>query len=533
MSENCQLVVFSTKAYNALVAESFDKDPVETGGILLGDILDNGVWIVMEVLPPGINSVFDYAYFEYDGKFVNYLAQKVANQYKKPIDILGLWHRHPGGMDVFSSTDDGTNATFARQNPKGVISGLVNIDPRFRLTMYHMDRPSGRLMGRPNYDVIDVEVGDDIIPEEYFELRYFNGEEDQLHPFVRRDERPMERSVHSSASQRRETVVTDDDSAEAGMDVRNIIDSQLPPQSPHSATPKSVDDFFSFWRTSKRKWLYILGAVVILILYVFSVKSCTSDASSWISSHWSKDTDKEKVSEPSTEEIELAIGDSKSVDVSVVLEGDDDVKWKSSDSRVASVKDGVIKAKSVGKSTIQAFVDGEPVNTWIVTVVEQGEMTHLLLNTSDVSLFEGEISQPIIDDATGVSFVSSNPQIATISSEGVVSALQNGETTIIATKDGDEAICHVIVNEHEPILYETPSVKILGDHSGNLKVGTSWKLRISAPQGTKITYRSSVDTVASIDQKGNVKPLKAGTTVLSVLVDNKPVDNFELTVKAK
>ena len=177
MSDNCQLVVFSNKAYNAIIRESFDKDPVETGGILLGHVLDNGIWIVMEVLPPGINSIFQYAYFEYDEAFVNYLAQSVANQYKRPLDLLGLWHRHPGSMDVFSSTDDGTNATFARQNPAGVISGLVNIDPQFRLTMYHLDSPAHRLMGRPNYDVVEVEVGDDIIPEEYFELRYYDGED--------------------------------------------------------------------------------------------------------------------------------------------------------------------------------------------------------------------------------------------------------------------------------------------------------------------------------------------------------------------
>lgn len=182
MSQNCQIVVFSNRAYNAIIRESFDKDSVETGGILLGHVLDNGAWIVMEVLPPGVNSVYEFAYFEYDDKFVNYLAQSVANQYRMPLDLLGLWHKHLGSLDYFSSTDDATNTTFAMINPKGVISGLVNIDPRFRLTMYHLDRPTDRLVGRPNYDVVEVEVGDDIIPEEYFELRYFNGEEDDLHP---------------------------------------------------------------------------------------------------------------------------------------------------------------------------------------------------------------------------------------------------------------------------------------------------------------------------------------------------------------
>lgn len=172
---NCHMVVFSNRAYNAIIQESFGKNPLETGGILLGHVLDNGVWIVMEVLPPGPKSIFQESYFEYDYAFVNYLAQSVANQYKEPLDLLGLWHRHPKSMDVFSATDDGTNITFAQLNPAGVISGIVNIDPNFRITMYHLEYPMRQLMERPNYSLVDVEIGDDIIPDKYFELRYFNG----------------------------------------------------------------------------------------------------------------------------------------------------------------------------------------------------------------------------------------------------------------------------------------------------------------------------------------------------------------------
>lgn len=181
MSKICSNVVFSNKAYNAIIRESFSKDPVETGGILLGHIGPEGIWVVMEVLPPGIKSIFKVAYFEYDMAFVNYLGQSVANMYKKPLEVLGLWHRHPGRMDVFSSTDDETNTTFARMRPEGTISGLVNIDPAFRFTLYHLDqsRING---GRPEYEVVDFMVGDDIIPPEYFELKYINSPESNLHP---------------------------------------------------------------------------------------------------------------------------------------------------------------------------------------------------------------------------------------------------------------------------------------------------------------------------------------------------------------
>ncbi len=182
MNNKCETVIISDKAYNAMIRESFAKHPVETGGILLGYILDNGLWVVMEMIPPGINGVFETAYFEYDQDFVNYLGTSIANQYKEPLQVLGLWHRHPGSMDYFSSTDDGTNSEFASKNPYGVISGLVNIDPSFRLTMYHLDHNNGVRPRNIAYTTVDVEVGDDLIPEKFFALRYVDEERSELHP---------------------------------------------------------------------------------------------------------------------------------------------------------------------------------------------------------------------------------------------------------------------------------------------------------------------------------------------------------------
>lgn len=191
MSNECIGVIFSDRAYNAIIRETFEWDPVETGGILLGHILDNGYWIVMEVLPPGYgesregdNVFHEMGYFEYNQKFVNYLAHSVANQYEIPLELLGLWHRHPGSMNVFSHTDDGTNTTFARLNPHGAISGLINVDPQLRMTMYHLPNNAMPQFGRPPYEVVDVEVGSELIPEEYFRLKYYNGEEKDLHPYA-------------------------------------------------------------------------------------------------------------------------------------------------------------------------------------------------------------------------------------------------------------------------------------------------------------------------------------------------------------
>lgn len=165
-----QYVVFTKRAFNAIVTETLARNPIETGGIFLGYMLDNGIWAVVETIPPGIKTINEMAYFEYDTDFVNYLANVIALQYKKKIQVLGLWHRHPGSYDIFSGTDNSTNARFANSTPHGfgAISALVNCDPQLRLSMFAVDREA-------HYAPIPWVIDDgDIIPENYLELRFEN-----------------------------------------------------------------------------------------------------------------------------------------------------------------------------------------------------------------------------------------------------------------------------------------------------------------------------------------------------------------------
>lgn len=154
--------VFSNRAYAAILAETAEKIKTETGGLFLGAVKDN-VWYVIETIDPGPRSVFEVAYFEYDKDYTRHLINKIANLYDAKLDLIGLWHRHPGSMDVFSMTDDETNSKYAALSTNGAISAIANIDPRFRLTVYHVGSPC-------LYTVIPYEVGDELIPDDF--MRY-------------------------------------------------------------------------------------------------------------------------------------------------------------------------------------------------------------------------------------------------------------------------------------------------------------------------------------------------------------------------
>lgn len=155
-------VIFSQRAFVSVLAETAEKIQTETGGIFLG-YRDGESWYIVEAIDPGPKSTFQVAYFEYDTKYVNHLSLKIARLYNKPLELLGLWHRHPGSFDQFSGTDDGTNAQYASLNATGALSALVNIDPDFRLTVFHVTAPL-------SYRRVPYRVGDDFIPEQFRKL---------------------------------------------------------------------------------------------------------------------------------------------------------------------------------------------------------------------------------------------------------------------------------------------------------------------------------------------------------------------------
>ncbi len=160
-----QKVVISSKAYAAIIAETYTHPENETGGILLGTNKE-GVWYIFEVIDPGYQQVVrQRAYFEYDHVYITHLAHVYHRIYRQPIEIIGLWHRHPGSLDTFSSTDDVTNRRFADMREAGAISGIVNLDPDFRITLYHVSRSL-------TYTAIeDVVIGDEQIPPGFMRLK--------------------------------------------------------------------------------------------------------------------------------------------------------------------------------------------------------------------------------------------------------------------------------------------------------------------------------------------------------------------------
>lgn len=159
----CSEVIFSKRAMLSVVAETAEHSNSETGGVFLG-FVHHRSWYVVENLDPGPHSVFTPSYFEYDREYISHLANKIARYYERRLSLIGLWHKHPGSLDRFSSTDDATNLRYATLIPEGAISCIINVDPMFRITPYYVSLPLC-------YRQVPFRVGDTFFPSNSLEYR--------------------------------------------------------------------------------------------------------------------------------------------------------------------------------------------------------------------------------------------------------------------------------------------------------------------------------------------------------------------------
>jgi hypothetical protein len=158
-------IIISTQAYLSMVSEVNSYSDTETGGIFLGTI-ENNSWYIIESIDPGYkDSIRHQTYFEYDIAYVNHLANIRNRLYTRELILLGLWHRHPGSMDTFSGPDKETNKRFTDSLPNGSLSALINIDPIFRITMYHISSDLHYITLK------DIVTGDEHVPREYLKLK--------------------------------------------------------------------------------------------------------------------------------------------------------------------------------------------------------------------------------------------------------------------------------------------------------------------------------------------------------------------------
>jgi len=218
--------------------------------------------------------------------------------------------------------------------------------------------------------------------------------------------------------------------------------------------------------------------------------------------------------------------------------------YASSDTEVAAVSDeGVVTALKEGTATITVTVGGQSASfeLTVATVHVEGVTLPDEL-TNGVSLQLGEtleiagkaIVAPENATATETTYASSDPNVATVSDEGVVTAVALGTTTITVTVDDHSASFQLTVTK-----VPVASVTLPEDLAKGISLEPNQTLDIAGkatvlPKNATYkaeTYASSDTAVATVSDEGIVTAVAEGTATITVTVDGVEA-SFVLTVAA-
>jgi len=148
-------------------------------------------------------------------------------------------------------------------------------------------------------------------------------------------------------------------------------------------------------------------------------------------------------------------------------------------------------------------------------------VTEITLNNNELALFLGDtatlIATILPENATNKAIVwaSSNTFVATVMPNGLVTALSEGKTTIVvSTQDGSKsASCAVTVGILVTGVTLNKNELVLGVNETETLVAT---IELANATNKTVTWKSSNNNVATVDNNGKVTTLAAGETVITV-----------------
>ena len=218
------------------------------------------------------------------------------------------------------------------------------------------------------------------------------------------------------------------------------------------------------------------------------------------------------------------------------------VEWSSSDESVATVDaTGMVVAVSAGEADITASVaDSEMSAVCKVTVkvtakdITVPESLDVKLNDGDETSVEATVSPADATDVE-VSYASTDEAVATVDKDGKVQVFQPGECDIVTTltQEGEKV---AEKKTHIKAYYEVEDIT-LDKTEGILTVGNTVTLNAAVlpeevADETTVTWTSSDEKIATVDENGKVTAITAGEATITATAGEKSA-TYKLTVQAK
>lgn len=200
------------------------------------------------------------------------------------------------------------------------------------------------------------------------------------------------------------------------------------------------------------------------------------------------------------------------------------VRWESSNEKVATVENGIVTCKGYGTTEISATTEDGGFTAVCKVTAERKEIlpTSITLDKADVTMNVGETTKlkadvwPTDADNKSVIWNSDNEDIAKVSSDGVVTAVKAGKTKVYATTQANNLKAECEITVLQPVTgIEMDKASISFTYIGET-VQLTAKLLPEDASNQNVTWESS-DTKVAIVSKGKVVCTGFGTAVISAV----------------
>lgn len=238
------------------------------------------------------------------------------------------------------------------------------------------------------------------------------------------------------------------------------------------------------------------------------------------------------------DKVTLGVGETATLKATIEPEEatNKNVTWSSSDDTTVTVEDGVVTGKKVGTATITAETSNGLKATAEVIVKEIAVTKVTLSETTATMTIGGELEltatiEPKNATDQRLTWSSSDTGVATVDSNGKVTAKAAGTATITATAaSGITAACEITVSDE---VIEVTAVS-LDRTKATIKVGKSLQLTATIePSGAtdqKLEWTSSDSDIAIVTD-GRVTGVAPGEVTITVKTTNGKTATCTITVE--
>jgi trimeric autotransporter adhesin len=206
------------------------------------------------------------------------------------------------------------------------------------------------------------------------------------------------------------------------------------------------------------------------------------------------------------------------------------VAWSSSRPNVASVSaSGAVTALSPGTAVVTATVEGK---SGVAAIsVTPAPVASVTVSPSSATLVVGQTveleaqprdaaGQPLIGRA--VAWSSNRPDVAAVTSGGVVAAVASGTATITASSEGRSGTAAIVVAAPTVNRVEVTPATTAVDIGGSFRLtATVYDSRGSVIHGAQVAWASSDSRIATVDNTGRVRGIKAGSVIVTATSGDK------------